>query len=80
MASLPTSMPTSGRGEARFSRASRRACVARPLDAVCERRGWSHRTGPGAGRKGTDGSDGGDDTVSEQAACPRVIEGQGVWR
>jgi len=72
---LMASMTTSGRGEARFSRAPRRACVAHPLDAVCERRIWSHRTGPGAGRKGTDGSDGGDDTVSEQSACPRVIEG-----
>jgi len=27
-----------------------------------------------------DGSDGSDDTVSEQSACPRVIEGQGMWR
>jgi len=78
------SMTTSRRGEARFSRAPRRACVARPLDAV-----RSFSPDPWAGRKGTDGSDGSDgsddsddsdDTVSEQPACPRVIEGQGVWR
>ncbi len=70
-------MTTSGWGEAGFSRAPRRACVAHPLDAVRERRSWSHSTGPGAGRKGTDGSHG---SVSEQPACLCVSEGQGGRR